>query len=86
MFIAAMLALVIQSGAPEIVRFASGELAPGYEAGRGCHAPNECGDFVRNAETGEVIMYQGRWIDGYEETGRGQEVVKTQPVVEDSAG
>lgn len=74
---ALIMALLVSQGAPEIVRFANGDLAEGYESGRGCHAPNECGDFVRHIATGDIIMYQERWIDGYEETGRGQEVVKS---------
>ena len=76
MFGAMIIALLLDQTAPEIVRFANGELAFGYEAGRGCHAPDECGDFIRHMPTGEIIMYQDQWIDGYQETGRGKEVVK----------
>ena len=72
-------ALLVQHAEPEIVRNEQGELAEGYSIGQGCHAPSQCGEFVRDDATGSVIMYRGQWATGYVETGRGREVIKLPP-------
>lgn len=76
MITAIVLALIASQSEPEIVRFASGELAVGYERGQACHAEDACGEFIRDTSSGVIIMYQDQWVYGYEATGRGQEVVK----------
>lgn len=61
---------------PEIVRFANGELAQGFELGRGCINRERCGPYIRHIESGEIIMFRDRWIHGYQSTSRGQQMVK----------
>lgn len=78
MAIAALIAtLALQTqGAPEIVRHADGTLSEGYEAGRACNAERRCGPFIREIETGAIVMFNGEWAAGFRETRRGQQVRK----------
>lgn len=73
----AALAVADPAGSGQIVRAEDGTLAEGYVAGRACTAePRRCGPYILEVETGAVVMFDGDWSPGFEETGRGQEVRK----------
>lgn len=71
--------LLAQTAAPQIVRAADGTLAQGYEERRACAGEDRCGPIVVELETGRIIMFDGEWATGFEETGHGQEVRKRPP-------
>ena len=69
-------ALIWQAVTPTLVRSSEGELQAPYQSRQACLSEERCGEAVLNSDTGQIVMFMDLWIDGFIETGNGQEVVK----------